>query len=142
MELNGLDGQIIQSTLLHTTINITAKSDFSRTNRTLDTKQNGELVTRGTLNVTEHESVLEPNINLGMSQRDRPVTIQLVNSSMQYLYGIGIHLKMSRCIITVNTHPPLSSMFVIENSTANITDCIFYGDSNPLALNMKRAFKV
>ncbi len=44
---------------------------------------------------------------------------------------------MSDCFITVNTHPTLSPVFVIENSTANISNCVFNGDPNPWEMNMQ-----
>ncbi len=126
MEINNLNVQLLQSNLLNTTLNITDMSDHRRT-QSIYTNGN----TRNSFPRKEIGQEKYSNLKVIKS------VIQLVNSSVQHFHGLGIHLEMLKCMITVNTHPPVSPMFVIENSTASITDCVFHGDSNAWAMNIK-----
>ncbi len=65
-----------------------------------------------------------------------PVT-EFVNSSVKHLLGVGINMHISDCFMLVNNRPPLSSMFIVRNSTVNITDCVFYGVRDPSAISME-----
>ncbi len=128
IEINELNVQLLQSNLVNTTLTIVGKSDHS-TKRSNFTK----------ININTRHSF--PKSKLGQKTYSslkmiKPV-ILLINSSVQQVYGQAIHMEMSDCFITVNTHPPLSPMFVIENSTANITNCQFHGDSNAWAMNLR-----
>ncbi len=114
IEINNLNLQLLQSNLLNTTLNITGKSNHIRVHSKSEIGQD---------NYSDLK-IIKP-------------LIRLVNSSVHQFYGQAIHLEMSNCDITVNTHPPLSPMFVIDNSTVNITGCLFHGDNNTLARSIK-----
>ena len=149
--INGLDVQILNSNLMNLTLKFTNSLSPMRTREGSPNLSNVEIVDSSVLllhaesvNVKLQQSAVQ-NMTIRGDLNDfgnvhengeNLTLVEVVNSTVQYFNGRRIHLEMSECFITVKTHPPLSPMFVIENSTAEITDCIFHGDRNPSALSV------
>ncbi len=156
-QINDLDVQIINSNLMNLTLKCTDSLSPMKTGEDPPTLSNVEIVNSSVLllqaesvNVKLQQSAVQNMTirgdlnNFGNVHRngENLTLAEVVNSTVQYFHGRRIHLEMSECFITVKTHPPLSPMFVIEHSTAKITDCLFHGDRNPSALSASDVFNL
>ncbi len=151
-QINGLDVQILNSTLKNLTLKCTnslspMKSEEDPRNLSNVEIRNSSvlLLQAESVNVKLRQSTVQNMTirgdlnNFGNLHRngENLTSVDIVNSTVQYFHGRRIHLEMSECFITVNTHPPLSPMYVIKKSTAKITNCVFHGDRNPSGLSAR-----
>ncbi len=148
-QINGLDVHILNSNLMNLKLKCTDSLSPMKIGEDPRNLSNVEIVNSSVLllqtesvNVMLRQSAVQNMTIRGdlngfdnVHRNGENLTLaEVVNSTVQYFHGQRIHMEMSKCFITVKTHPPLSPMFVTEHSTAKITNCIFHGDKNPPAL--------
>ncbi len=75
------------------------------------------------------------HVSMSNKQNTSSVVIHIINSTLHQFLGIGVHLEMSECLVNVTTSSPLVPMFVMEKTSANITNCVFKADASRLQEN-------